>query len=129
VTFSTGRTLYAAGADAVHPHRPDLLDSATQEPFCHKASGGQPPCLVGFNRLGVAASGAVQTPSEGPGQPNDSTSPPVEQAAQSEEGGNLPLTGFAGRLPAALGAALTLGGAVTVLLAHRRRGRHSSASG
>jgi LPXTG-motif cell wall-anchored protein len=72
----------------------------------------------------------AQTPSEGTGQPGDSMSPPVERAAQPEEmGGDLPLTGFAGRLIAALGAALILGGAGAILLARRRRGRHSGASG
>jgi hypothetical protein len=70
------------------------------------------------------------TPSEGAGQPSDPGSPPAEQAAQSEEkGGDLPRTGFVGRLLAGLGAALILGGAAAILLASRRRGRHSNASG
>ncbi len=70
-----------------------------------------------------------QTPSEGAGQAGHSTSPPPAQVAQPEKSsGNLPLTGFAGRLLAALGAALVLGGAGAIIIAHRRRGRHASTS-
>ena len=47
--------------------------------------------------------------------------------AQPEKG-NLPFTGFAGRLLAALGAALVLGGAGATVIARRRRGRHASTS-
>jgi LPXTG-motif cell wall-anchored protein len=70
-----------------------------------------------------------QTPSEGAGQGGHSTSPPPAQVAQPEKSsGNLPLTGFAGRLLAALGAALVLGGAGAMFIARRRRGRHASTS-
>ncbi|HEU5158335.1 MAG TPA: hypothetical protein VFU43_15165 [Streptosporangiaceae bacterium] len=70
-----------------------------------------------------------QTPSEGAGQGGHSTSPPPAQVAQPvKSSGNLPFTGFAGRLLAALGAALVLGGAGAIVIAHRRRGRHASTS-
>jgi hypothetical protein len=70
-----------------------------------------------------------KTPSEGVGQGGHSTSPPPAQMAQpAKSSGNLPFTGFGGRLLAALGAALVLGGAVAILIAHRRRGRHPSTS-
>jgi LPXTG-motif cell wall-anchored protein len=70
-----------------------------------------------------------QTPSEGASQRGHSTSPPPAQVAQPEKSsGNLPSTGFAGRLLAALGAALVLGGAAAVMIARRRRGRHASTS-
>lgn len=70
-----------------------------------------------------------QTPSEGAGQGGHSTSPPPAQMAQpGKSSGNLPFTGFAGRLLAALGAALVLAGAGAISIARRRRGRHASAS-
>ncbi len=70
-----------------------------------------------------------QTPSEGAGQGGHSTSPPPAHLAQPvKNSGNLPFTGFAGRLLAALGAALVLGGAGAIAIAHRRRGRHASTS-
>jgi hypothetical protein len=70
-----------------------------------------------------------QTPSEGAGQGGHSTSPPPAQVAQpGKSSGNLPFTGFGGRLLAALGAALVLGGAGAMIIARRRRGRHASTS-
>jgi hypothetical protein len=70
-----------------------------------------------------------QTPSEGAGQGGHSTSPPPAQVAQpAKNSGSLPFTGFAGRLLAALGAALVLGGAGATVIARRRRGRHASTS-
>jgi hypothetical protein len=70
-----------------------------------------------------------QTPSEGAGQGGHSTSPPPAHMAQpGKSSGNLPFTGFAGRMLAALGAALVLAGAGAIFIARRRRGRHASAS-
>jgi hypothetical protein len=70
-----------------------------------------------------------QTPSEGAGQPGNSTSPPPAHVAQPvKSSSGLPFTGFAGRLLAALGAALVLGGAGAIFIANRRRGRHASTS-
>jgi hypothetical protein len=68
-----------------------------------------------------------KTPSEGTGQGGHSTSPPPAQVAQpGKSSDNLPFTGFAGWLLAALGAALVLGGAGAIFIADRRRGRHAS---
>jgi hypothetical protein len=73
----------------------------------------------------------TETPSpSAAGQGGHSTSPPPAHVAQpGKSSGNLPFTGFAGRLLAALGAALVLGGAAAMIIARRRRGRHASTSG
>jgi hypothetical protein len=68
------------------------------------------------------------TPSEGAGQGGPTSPPPAQEAQPVKSSGNLPFTGFAGRLLAALGAALVIGGAAAIFIARYRRGRHASTS-
>jgi hypothetical protein len=70
---------------------------------------------------------ATPSPTVSGGAAPPSTSPPPSATAPPENrAGNLPVTGFAGRLLAAIGAALVLGGAGVTMAARRRRGRHAT---